>query len=307
MYSTQKLFGELYPFLENMGYLWQPMIPEQLLKSRANSKAFPVLSRYFGLGMTIDLEQLTACGFPIELRPAIDSMRLAISRSGAYFVPHSHWPIEIECADEYVHFGQESLLFIHQLYRYWKHFAGKRVLDLGCSSGSLAIELSQIAEYVLGIDASERAINWAVSSAKVQHAERLKFIVGTLGHHFYSEEVSSQSWDIAVFNPPLAISRKSTQAYRYRDGGKFGLELPILFLDFAESKLNNRGEVFCLMTNPIVCHKSLLFDQLKKRPWIVKDQICLNPWFNHQLSETDDYRSMGVERIELYFLHLLKS
>lgn len=301
-----KLFRSLFLFLDSVGYCWQPMIPERLLKTRIELGKIGKLEQYFGLGLPSEAEQLEAEGLPVDLIERLNSLKLAVSRVGAYYVPHNHWPSENLTADQYVHFGQESILFIHQLYRYWETFKNKRILDFGCSGGGITQELGQVGKYVLGLDRCERAVEWARASALAQRSEKTSFIQMDIQDLTSTPEKITQNWGVVVFNPPMILPKRE-QILLYRDGGELGLETPLLFLDAAEKVLEPFGEVFCLMTNPIKGGKALLFERLATKNWSLLERLCLNYKFNYQLYKEDEYTKSGIDRVELYFMHLKKN
>ncbi len=303
--KTKEVFQELFLFLEQAHYFWEPLIPEQLVKLRTQGHALSRLSQYFGLGLQVDREKLRLEGLASEVIEFADSLKLAISRPGKFYVPHSHWSPNPESPRQYVHFGRESVFLIQQLYRYWNRFENKRILDLGCGSGPISLELGQIAEEILGLDSSEQAIAWATASADLQGNKNIHFTCMEIGDRKEEARLLPGTWDIALFNPPLAIP-KVARFLPHRDGGRWGIELPLLFLDFSYDLLKPLGEVYCLMSNPFRKGRSLLLEELKSRSWMIQESICLDQRFNHHLYKEDLYEEQGIERVELCFFRLQK-
>ncbi len=137
----------------------------------------------------------------------------------------------------------------------------------------------------------------------MQGLNNVKFESAYIGTSEAEKCLDQSHWDIAVFNPPLAVPCVGLKQ-GHRDGGKLGLEIPLKFLDFAEKHLRTSGDVFCLMTNPIVRGRSELFDALSRRPWTVVGKKCLNDNFNGTIARKEGYQDLGIQKIELWFLHL---
>lgn len=82
---------------------------------------------------------------------------------------------------------------------------GKRVLDLGCGTGILAIGASLLgAGFVVGVDIDVRALSGAL---KVKHSFKLDNIDFVLGD-VTSLPVRSSSMDVVVQNPPFGVHRR---------------------------------------------------------------------------------------------------
>lgn len=305
----ETLFEELFYFLELEDYHWKPTIPEEISKYRREHNRFSSLEKMLGLGLTLDSKERQALPLPYKIISEIESLRLGVSRVGNYFIPFSHWPCPAERPDEYVHLGKESTLFLIHLYRHWEKLKDKRILDLGCGGGVLSFQFQGIADFILGVDRSHRAVSWAKAAAQTQKCDHTQFIPFEISqsqdNKILPTEIMESRWDIAVFNPPLAISKVNSY-FPHRDGGLLGLEIPLLFLDFCENILIPKGEVFCLMSNPIRYGKGVLFESLVDRKWKIMDSVCINPHFNHQLAHEDEYDQLGIQKIELRFLHLKK-
>ncbi len=299
-------FDELFIHLDLAGYCWSPVVPDLLVKYREEQAKFCKLQEFFGLGVKVGRQFLISAGLSEDLIEKAAQLQLAVSRPGRYFVPHNHWHSRLGSSDEYVYFGRESLLFIYQLYRHWKSLKNMRILDIGCSAGSLSLELGQVAELVLGVDRSAKAIQWAIASASVQNVRNATFLHFDVNCLNTTESFLSQSWDVAVFNPPMLVARKS-HLLPYRDGGEFGIEVPLHFLDFAQHCLRPFGEVYCLMTSPIIDGQSRLFEEIARRDWTLLEKVCINERYNHHMYGEEEYLENGISRIELYFIYMRKN
>lgn len=298
-------FSELFCFLRNVNYNWDPQTPDQLLKLRKLASRFNSLIRYFGLGLDVSQGELLREGMDEDLYQHVRLLKPAISCSGSFLIAHHHWGYSNQDKNNFVYFGQETL----QLRRFIRErldlFLGKKVLDLGSGSGALSFEVANLSEQVLGLDISETAIEWSRATAKAHHMENVHFVKASVGGRDAEFATHGVSWDLAVFNPPMIIQSKNSSS-PYRDGGKLGIEIPLTFLNFSRRHLSTNGQVLCLLTNPIVRGRSLLFDELSLEDWKILEKQCLHRQFNHSLYRKDEYSSFGIERVELWFLHLKK-
>lgn len=70
-----------------------------------------------------------------------------------------------------------------------KNVKGKRILDIGCGSGRVAVELARRGAYVTGIDLSMNMIGMAKSMAeKYDVADRCTFIADDFAGHMFGEK-----------------------------------------------------------------------------------------------------------------------
>lgn len=299
----------LFERLREHHYHWGPQTPEQLLKcrqlGRIDPSSFDPLVRFFGLGLEVEPEVLERCGIDSELLERIRSLHPCISRSGGHLVAHHHWPPRNGFEPQYVHFGSESQLLIEQIQSHLESFVGKRILDLGCGAGALALEVAALAERVCGLDISETAVQWARANAMAQGHRHLEFHAARIGDPEADRLVEGRNWQAAIFNPPMVVPNPS-QPFPHRDGGHLGIELPRVFLDFAYRHLVPGGEVICLATNPIVGGRSLYFERFPKHQWEIREQNCLHRQFNQSRARKEKYAEQGISRIELWALHLVK-
>lgn len=230
---------------------------------------------------------------------------MAISGTGEVFVAHDHWPPDSQRSGGYVHYAAESAWLARALLRDLEGFIDKRVLDLGCSSGALMFEIGAVASEALGLDISARAIEWARLNSAALGFKNLRFEVAAVGSQKAEDLVKVKTWDIAVANPPMVVPARDA-VYPHRDGGKLGIELPLLFLEFAHRHLREGGEMITLATNPIVNGKAAFFEKLDRRKWDFVEKRCLHTHFNQSVARKQGYAELGIQNIELWFLHLIK-
>jgi SAM-dependent methyltransferase len=277
------------------------------MEYRKTGDAFPVLQRYFGLGLAVTSEELMAEGFSEELAREVIELYPAVSRNGEIFIAHAHWPAQP--GKDYVYLGEESFELLKQIEECpdgLDGFQNASVLDLGCGSGALLLQVASCVAQGLGMDLSQKAVRWAQASALAQDFGHLQFRAASIGSPEAETVVQGKEWNAAIMNPPFAIPTE-TESRPHRDGGALGIELPLLFLQYAARHLVSDGEVFSLITNPIVQGRPAFFDRLDRKVWKVVDKKCLHDQFNHSLYRKERYAERGIQRVELWFLRLKKS
>lgn len=275
--SLHSLFGEL----NDAGYAWEPLEPSRLKAARERDREgrepLPPLVRRFGLGVGAE------AGAPL------------VARVGRHLIAH----------DERAYLGAESSLLARLLLERAPLVRAKRVLDLGSGAGALSLALSDFAEEVLGLELSARAVELATATARAQGVANASFACARIGARETEARVAARGpWDVAVFNPPMAVP--SGGARPSRDGGPLGIEVPLAFLEFARRAIVPGGHVLFLATNPILADgRTPLFERIFGRvggwEWVEKQRLHAD--FNRALHRQDDYASLGVKRIELWFLH----
>lgn len=298
-------FSDLFCFLKSVNYNWNPQTPGQLLKLRKLASTFSPLIQYFGLGLEVPPSELFSEGMNKDLYQRTQLLRPAISCSGSFLIAHHHWGCQNQNKDNFVYFGQETLQLRQFIRKRLDLFVGKKVLDLGSGSGALSFEVANLSEQVLGLDISETAVEWSRAVAKAHQIKNIHFVKASIGGRDAEFATEGRMWDLAVFNPPMIIQSKNSSS-PYRDGGALGIEIPLTFLNFSRRYLCTNGQVLCLLTNPIVNGRPLLFDALNLMDWKILEKQCLHPHFNHSLYRKDEYSSLGIERVELWFLHFKK-
>jgi SAM-dependent methyltransferase len=313
---TRLDFKPLFAALQAADYFWQTVTPERLQSLRKSppegSGEHGALVRFFGIGETPRekaaleaevFEELRFWGMTEEDAALAVRLKPAISRVGDLFVAHSHWPAR--AGEPYVHLGPESLELAELLPQ--RTLRGARVLDLGSGSGvhSLLGALGG-AERTLGLEISSRAVEWATASARAQGLAQCEFSQVSIGSREADEDAAprgERGWNLAISNPPLAVPSPGEKR-PHRDGGRLGVELPLLFLDFAARHLEPGGEAFFTVTNPIVLGKSVFFEAFDRKLWAIIEKKRLSDRFNASLHRKEGYKELGIEHIELWFLHL---
>jgi SAM-dependent methyltransferase len=302
---------ELFEYLRSVDYHWEPLTPDELLKLRKTPEAFSPLHQVFGLGLPAQSAELELEGFPSGLLLVLEGSigRLpAISRLSETFVAHDFWPPQPGRQKEYAHFGPESLhLGRFARERILRNGPAWKVLDLGCSSGGLALQWLeyQPQSTLLGIDLSEGAVELGSAAILAQGipSNRLQLLARKIeGSRMIPE---AEEADLVLFNPPMVHPEPGVD-WPHRDGGHLGIELPLTFLKFASRHLKPGGQVLCLVTNPIVHGRGLFWDELKKQSgsWRILEKRLLNPFFNQAAARKRHHADDHIQQIELWALHL---
>lgn len=312
-------------------YAWQPQTPDRLLAFRKHPEALRPLVRWLGLGLPQFFDDLVNDGLSSTLLSTLANEKfvcavdapdmerhsrvlrasMAISGLGPHYIVHDHWPPNFSAEGGYVHYGPESDILAAEIRTRDLNvelFVGKAILDLGCSSGALSFAVAEQAREVLGLDVSQRSIEWAWALARCYGvADRLRFVRAEIGAASADIEARDMHWEAAIMNPPMMIPAPAIEA-PHRDGGDFGIEKPFQFLDFAHRHLKIEGEVHSLFTNPIVRGRSLLFDRLGglARYWKCVAERRIHPHFNQAAAREHKYAERGIDRVELWYLHLRK-
>ncbi len=108
-----------------------------------------------------------------------------------------------------VSLGEDDLRVIEKTKRYLR--PGDTVLDYGCATGSIALEIAKTATAVRGIDLSSKMIEIARRKAVGQKMENIEFAQATI----FDESLNKESFDLILAfsllhlleNPPQAIKR----------------------------------------------------------------------------------------------------
>ena len=96
----------------------------------------------------------------------------------------------------------------------------RRVLDLGCGAGTLALLLARDAEKVIGTDINPRAIDMAQRNASMNGIGNVEFRTGDL-----YEPVGDERFDLIVSQPPYYPSTAGAERKTFLHAGERGDEI----------------------------------------------------------------------------------
>lgn len=289
-----KTFTKTLAYLSQIGYYHHPHTPGQLKRDRKDSNVLPI-EQLFGLGLTVSQQKLH---LPPDVLSELEIIKdqyhspwCISSGLKGELVVHSHWPPKNY--EGYVHLGPESFYVAEQMAELSSPL---KILDLGCAQGVLS-SYAPLGSNVVGLDLDIDAIQ----IAKELHPE----------HTFYQHKIGDKvdpvadfDFDLSVFNPPLAIPGETSMPHR--DGGKQGLEIPLLFLNYAMQHLKPKGQAWFIAADPSVKGRFQILDKVK-RDWEVLDYEVIESHFNHAYEQKHQYKDKhGVDFVNLVLVKLQK-
>lgn len=122
----------------------------------------------------------------------------------------------------------------------------KRVLDLGCGAGTLALLLAREADEVIGVDINPRAVIMADRNAKANGIENVEFRVGDL----YAP-VNRARFDLIVSQPPYYPAIAAGKRQTFLHGGDRGDEIARAVVAGISDHLTPCGRAFIFASWPI--------------------------------------------------------
>jgi len=198
---------------------------------------------------------------------------------------------------EFLYTGRASILVPDAAYAAENSEYG-RVLDVGCGSGAISLALSDLFDEVVGIDISERALEFARMNAALNGRENCRFHYSDL----YSE-VRGQ-FDMIVSNTPCGWAPDDEPQVTARHGGaSFGTELPLRMIEGAPDFLTPNGKMLFTLTCPEIGGKPLVGELLDKtfagRPFA----CAVSPLFEEfDYARTALYRRHGITNMIRYLV-----
>ena len=109
--------------------------------------------------------------------------------------------------------GQKTGYFLDQK---TNHFAirnlckNARVLDCCTHIGGFALSAAKVAKEVIGIDASDLAINQAIENSKLNNYSNTKFVVADVFDYLINAEKNKEKFDVIILDPPAFTKSKSS-------------------------------------------------------------------------------------------------
>ncbi len=137
---------------------------------------------------------------------------------------------------------EDTYLILEQVRRY----AVGDVLDMGTGTGILAIEASQTADFVIGVDINKKALILAEKNA--HNIQNIKFVYSNLFSYF---KKNPMKFNLIIFNPPYlpAMKGEEKEVAQAVAGGKHGYELLEKFFEDAADFLKPHGRVLILFSS----------------------------------------------------------
>ena len=109
--------------------------------------------------------------------------------------------------------GQKTGYFLDQKYNHLairKLCENKRVLDCCTHTGGFALSAAMVAKEVIGIDASQLAIDQAIENSELNGFKNTKFIVADIFDYLKEMEEKGEVFDVIVLDPPAFTKSKSS-------------------------------------------------------------------------------------------------
>ena len=109
--------------------------------------------------------------------------------------------------------GQKTGYFLDQKYN---HLAirdickNKRVLDCCTHTGGFALSAAKVAKEVIGIDASDLAINQAIENSKLNGFTNTSFVVADIFDYLNNCEEHNEQFDVVILDPPAFTKSKNS-------------------------------------------------------------------------------------------------
>jgi len=109
--------------------------------------------------------------------------------------------------------GQKTGYFLDQKYNHLsirKICEGKRVLDCCTHTGGFALNAAKTAKEVIGIDASDLAIQQAIENSQLNGFVNTKFITADVFEYLKQMEEKKETFDVIILDPPAFTKAKSS-------------------------------------------------------------------------------------------------
>ena len=109
--------------------------------------------------------------------------------------------------------GQKTGYFLDQKYNHLairKICEGKEVLDCCTHTGGFALSAAKVAKSVIGIDASQLAIDQAKENSELNGFDNTEFIVADVFDYLIEMEKEKKRFDVIVLDPPAFTKSKNS-------------------------------------------------------------------------------------------------
>ncbi len=180
-------------------------------------------------------------------------------------------------------------------------YARGNVLDMGTGTGILAAAASKTADFVIGTDINEEALEYARKKAKTKDIKNIKYIRSDLFSYFRRNPME---FDLIIFNPPYLPEdkREPADSAIATTGGKKGYEIIEKFFSEANRYLTSFGKilvVFSTLTGKDKVHSILEEYGFNYQKLAEKDifQETILVYIAEKNDLTRSLEANGIERI----------
>lgn len=164
--------------------------------------------------------------------------------------------------NNFVYLSYDSLVFAKIIRNLLKTKHYKKMLDIGCGTGILSMNLIDNADDVVGIDINNRSINYSHLNLKFNE-EKIKY----KKINFYCKNVFNinKKYDLIISNPPYVLLNKKIKKESWidSDGGNLGIEFTIKLFNYISNILENNGTSIIFTRAPIRNNDDLLYKIIK--------------------------------------------
>ena len=85
-----------------------------------------------------------------------------------------------------------------------------KVLDCCTHTGGFALSAAKVAKQVIGIDASDLAINQAIENSKLNNYTNTEFVVSDVFDYLINAEKNNEKFDVVILDPPAFTKSKNS-------------------------------------------------------------------------------------------------
>ena len=147
-----------------------------------------------------------------------------------------------------------------------------RVLDVGTGCGIQAVLASKSADYVLGIDINEKAVELAERNAKSNGCKNCEFKKSDLFENIGVGKNKNVKFDVIIFNPPYLPTNEEDkikgELNKALSGGKDGREVIDRFIKEVKKYLNKGGKILMVDSSLDTTKKTI--DMLEEKGFKVR-------------------------------------
>jgi SAM-dependent methyltransferase len=122
----------------------------------------------------------------------------------------------------------------------------RRVVDIGCGAGAVALWLARYAERVDATDINPRALQFLAVNSGINNVQNVH---GRYGDLFNA--VPGETFDAIVSQPPFVPCPGPDRRATYRFGGRRGDELAVRIIDEAPTHLGAHGRAAIVFEHPV--------------------------------------------------------